>query len=135
MSPKGPPFIFLQPAGVSQSPKGPPFSILSLRCGADIGRSRLVCSYEWVVNLSTYSALSRLFRRIIPSSRLAFGKFFNDWIVLSANPVPVCRFAVLYLRMILFSLQYLLKSFNMNALPLSVLIDFGTPSVNVGVFL
>ena len=45
MSPKGPPLIFfsfLQPAGVSQSPKGPPFSILSLRYGADFGRSRLV---------------------------------------------------------------------------------------------
>ena len=44
-SPMGPPFIFfhfLQPAGVSQSPKGPPFSILSLRYGADFGRSRLV---------------------------------------------------------------------------------------------
>ena len=35
-------FHFLQPAGVSQSPKGPPFSILSLRYGADFGRSRLV---------------------------------------------------------------------------------------------
>ena len=33
---------FLQPAGVSQSPKVPPFSILSLRYGADFGRSRLV---------------------------------------------------------------------------------------------
>ena len=45
MSPKGSPFNFfhfLQPAGVSQSPKGPPFSILSLRYGADFGRSRLV---------------------------------------------------------------------------------------------
>ena len=44
--PKGSPFNFvfhfLQPAGVSQSPKGPPFSILSLRYGADFGRSRLV---------------------------------------------------------------------------------------------
>ena len=44
--PKGSPlqffFQFLQPAGVSQSPKGPPFSILSLRYGADFGRSRLV---------------------------------------------------------------------------------------------
>ena len=44
--PKGSPpqffFHFLQPAGVSQSPKGPPFSILSLRYGADFGRSRLV---------------------------------------------------------------------------------------------
>ena len=43
ISPKGPPlqffFIFLQPAGVSQSPKGPPFSILSLRYDADFGRS------------------------------------------------------------------------------------------------
>ena len=35
-------FHFLQPARVSQSPKGPPFSILSLRYGADFGRSRLV---------------------------------------------------------------------------------------------
>ena len=45
MFPKGPPFNFfhfLQPAGDSQSPKGPPFSILSLRYGADFGRSRLV---------------------------------------------------------------------------------------------
>ena len=44
MSSKGPLqffFHFLQPAGVSQSPKGPPFSILSLRYGADFGRSRL----------------------------------------------------------------------------------------------
>ena len=55
MSPKGPPsffFHFLQPAGVSQSPKGPPFSILSLRYGADFGRSRLVfCSFLEVLLL------------------------------------------------------------------------------------
>ena len=35
-------FHILQPVGVSQSPKCPPFSILSLRYGADFGRSRLV---------------------------------------------------------------------------------------------
>ena len=85
------------------------------------------CISEWIVNLSTCSALSRLSRRIFPSSRFAFSKFFRDWIVLSANPVPVRRFAVPYLRVVLFSLQYLLNSFDMNALPLSVLIDFGTP--------
>ena len=85
------------------------------------------CSSEWVVNLSTCSALSRLFLRLVPSSKLAFSRFFMDWMVLSANPVPVCRFAVPYLRIILFSLQYFLNSFDMKALPLSVLIDFGTP--------
>ena len=50
MSPKVPPSFkknFLQPAGVSQSPKGPPFPILSLRYGADFGRSRLVPSFFW----------------------------------------------------------------------------------------
>ena len=85
------------------------------------------CSSEWVVNLSTYIALSKLFLRLVPSSKLAFSRFFMDWMLLSANPVPVCRFAVPYLRVILFSLQYLVNSFDMKALPLSVLIDFGTP--------
>ena len=72
----------------------------------------LFCSSELVVSLSTYCALSRLFRRLVPSSKLAFSRFFKDWIALSANPVPVRRFAVPYLRMMLFSLQYFLNSFD-----------------------
>ena len=47
MSPKSPPFIFFSFFAASWSftkPEGSPFSILSLRYGADFGRSRVVSS-------------------------------------------------------------------------------------------
>ena len=56
-----------------------------------------------------------------------FVRFFSDWMVLSTNPVPVCKFGVPYLRIILYSLQKFLYSFEIKALPLSDLIVFGTP--------
>ena len=62
MSPKAPLqfFHFLQTAGVSQSPKGAPFSILSLRHGADFGRSRLVIilSFFFLPRDLTYHPMS-----------------------------------------------------------------------------
>ena len=61
------------------------------------------------------------------SSKFVFVRFFNDWMVLSTNPVPVCRFGVPYLQIMLYSLQKLLYSFEIKALPLSDLIVFGTP--------
>ena len=80
-----------------------------------------------VVKRSTYSALFRLSRRFCVSSKFVLIKFFNDWMVLSTNPVPVCRFGVPYLRIIFCSLQKFLYSFEMKALPLSDLIFSGTP--------
>ena len=81
---------------------------------------------ECVVKRRTYRALFKLSRKFCVSSKIVFVRFFNDWMVLSTNPVPVSKFGVLYLRIILYSLQKLLYSFEMKALPLSDLIVFGT---------
>ena len=80
-----------------------------------------------VVKRSTYSAIFRLSRRFCVSSKFAFIRFFNDWMVHSTNPVSVCRFGVPYLRIIFCSLQKFLYSFEMKALPLSDLIFSDTP--------
>ena len=58
-------FHFLQPARVSQSPKSPPFSILSLRYGADFGRSRLVWYFaiNWMLT-STVHWVEKLTNRL-----------------------------------------------------------------------
>ena len=82
---------------------------------------------ECMVNRRTYSALFRLSGRFCVSSKLVFVRLFSDWMVLSTNPVPVCRFGVPYLRIILYSLQKLSYSLEIKALPLSDLIVFGTP--------
>ena len=79
-----------------------------------------------VVKRSTYSALIRLSRRFCVSSKFAFIKFFNDWMVPPTNHVPVCRFGLPYLRIIFCLLQKFLYSFEMKALPLSDLIFSGT---------
>ena len=79
------------------------------------------------MNLKTCDALCRLSRRIWSSSRFSLSTLFNDWMIVSTNPVLICKFAVSYLRIILFSVQGVLYSFHITALPLSVFIDFGTP--------
>ena len=82
---------------------------------------------ECVVKRRTYRALFRLSRKFCVSSKFVFVRFFSDWMVLSTNPVPVCKFGVPYLRIVLYYLQKLLYSFEIKALPLSDLIVFGTP--------
>ena len=82
---------------------------------------------ECIVNLGTYNALFTLSRRFWLSSKFASVKFFNDWIVRSTNPVPVCRFAVPYMQLILCVLQYSMYSLEIKAPPLSDFICFGTP--------
>ena len=82
---------------------------------------------ECIVNLRTYNALFTLSRRFWLSSKFARVKFFDDWIVRSTNPVPVCRFAVPYTRLILCVLQYSMYSLEIKAPPLSDFICFGTP--------
>ena len=82
---------------------------------------------ECIVNFRTYSALFTLSRRFWLPSKFASVRFFNDWIVRSTNPVPVCRFAVPYMRLILCVLQYSMYSLEIKAPPLSDFICFGTP--------
>ena len=74
-----------------------------------------------------YSALFKLSRRFCVSSKFVFIRFFSDWMFLSTNLVPVCRFGVPYLRIILYSLQKLFYFFEIKALPLSDLTVFGAP--------
>ena len=58
---------------------------------------------------------------------LLVSDFFIDWMVRSTNHVAVCRFGVPYLRIMLYSLQKPLYSFEIEALPLSDLITSSTP--------
>ena len=82
---------------------------------------------ECTVNLRTYSGLFTLSRRFWSSSKFASTRFFNDWIVRSTNPVPVCRLAVPYMRLIFCVLQISIYSLKIKSPPLSVFICFGTP--------
>ena len=82
---------------------------------------------ECSINLRTYSALFTLSRRFWVSSKFASIKFFNDWIVRSTNPVPVCKFAVPYMQLIECVLQYFMYYLEIKAPPLSDFICFGTP--------
>ena len=82
---------------------------------------------KWVVKRRRYMVLFKLSRRFSSYSKFACIRFHIDWIVRSTNPVPVCRFGVPYLRIMLYSLQKRLYSFEIEALPLSDLIAFSTP--------
>ena len=113
IAPKGPPFnFFLQPAGVSQSPKGPPFSILSLRYGADFGRSRLVEPYIWRRRMS-FPAFFTIIpkqkghcpQRVLPSICLIFCNRMN---VKKFQMVPYRFFGTMgLLKFLIFSKLFL----------------------------
>ena len=64
MSPKGPPSIFFSFFATSWSftkPEGPPSSILSLRYGADFGRSRLVQTKRVTSSTVRYKLKDQMF--------------------------------------------------------------------------
>ena len=84
---------------------------------------------ECTVNLKTCSSLFTLSRRFWLSSKFASTRFFNDWMVRSTNPVPVCRLAVSYMRLIFCVWQYSMYSLEIKAPPLSSFICFGTPYI------
>ena len=91
MSPKGPPFNFLKFFATSWSftkPEGSPFQILSLRYGADFGRSRLVIfGYGHLVDCCRTDSPNKILLFICVTSYL----FTNDARTIFCSRLENCQ--------------------------------------------
>ena len=79
MSPKGPPFNFLQPAGVSQNPKGPPFKFWALDMAPTLAVLGLLlfCDSRNIVEISRIELFFSTIFVILKNSDILFGSEYK----------------------------------------------------------